>query len=910
MSAAEPAPMIGREREIAVISTALSQLTVGSARVITVTGDPGLGKTRLLEEATRLAGVHGHPVLAGRVPYGSRGPADPLSDALHDYRYGIDRAESPRDLLARIAAPGLVLILDDIDRADPAAVVELLRLLRRPPQAPVLMLMAYRPRQVAAWLHQYVTGGSHPRAVDWLPLAPLDGDEAARLVAADPLLSWRPALHSDSGGNPRYLQVLAGQGTGIAPGTWALSGELADLSPAAQLAASAAAVLGDPFALAVVGAVAELTGPELHAAIDELARQDLVRPVEADGRFVFRHPVVGTVAYAAAAPAWRLAAHARAALALRAIGTSPDAMAHHVERSAAVGDREAIALLVAAARADGETMTPTRSRWLRAALRLLPADSQAPRPATLMVALAAALAAEGRLAESRVTLHRAWPAAVAHHSRTYDLVAGLGAIVEWLLCRGAEGRALLDRAAGATSGASTAVRPTRSLALAVIDLADGSLDGCRRWSADALTGAEHSGDRALAGVGHGLMLVADCLDARADDAAPRLDALAAMVDGLVDSELAGNLGATGLLGLGEMMFGRPVDALRHLDRALTVAHASGTLLAVPHLQAGRAFVLRALGRLTEATVAAAEAVELATTSGSDEQLVLALAARCCVATWTGDRDGALRAGAAATGWRARRPSRWVTALAHRMYAEARLAGGGREGSRTLTDALGGADLPELDRWSRPYTYELLTRMELADDSRADAMEWAIRAGGTVTASGPPQRAGMAELAIAEALAAEEPVTAQCHAATAARLLDASGLRLDAARAWLAGGVAAASGGDPQQAAAQLRRAQAVFDAAGAHGWSRYAVAERRRLAGRAPRTGTAAPRSGLDTLTSRERQVAMLVSEGLTNRRVAQRLHVTEKTVETHLSRIFAKLCVGSRVEMARVCLDPTSRTS
>ncbi|MFI5843737.1 LuxR C-terminal-related transcriptional regulator [Catenuloplanes sp. NPDC051500] len=908
MSAVERAPMIGREREIAAISTALSQLSAGSARVIAVTGDPGLGKTRLLEETTHLACGYGYPVLTGRVPYGSRGAADPLSDALHDYRYGINLSDSPRDLFTRIAAPGLVLILDDVDRADSAAIEELLRLLRRPPHAPVLVVLAYRPRQVAAWPHQYVIGGGHPCHVDWLPLDPLDADETARLVAAHPVLSWRPTLHSDSGGNPSYLRVLAEEGTGPASGTWALSGELADLSPTAQLAASAAAVLGDPFAPAAVAAVAELPGPDVHTAIDELARHDLVRPVDADGRFVFRHPVVGAVAYAAAAPAWRLTAHARAAVALRAIGTASHAMAHHVERSAAVGDRAAIALLITAARADGETMTPTRSRWLRAALRLLPAGSRAPRPATLMAALAATLAAEGRLAESRVTLHRAWPEIVAHDSRTYDRLAGLGAMVEWLLCRNAEGRALLGRAGGTTSRESTTLLPTHALALAVIDMADGHLDSCRRRSAEALTGAAHSGGRALAGVGHGLILVADCLDVRADDAAPRLDTLAALVDGLVDGELAGNLVAAGLLGVGELMTGRPVDALRHLDRALTVARAAGTLLAVPHLQAGRAFVLRALGRLAEAAAAAAEAVELATTSGSDEQLVLALAARCCVATWTGDRDGALRAGAAATAWRARRPSRWVTALAHRMYAEARLAAGDREGGRTLIDALGGADLPELDRWSRPHTYELLTRLELAGDSRADARGWAVRAGTTVTASGPPQRAGMAELAIAEALAAEEPVTALCHAAAAARILDSAGLRLDAARAWLAGGVAAAAGGDPQQAAVQLRRAQAVFDAAGAYGWSRYAVAERRRLAGRAPRTGASAPRSGLDTLTSRERQVAMLVSEGLTNRRVAQRLHVTEKTVETHLSRIFAKLCVGSRVEMARVCLAPATK--
>jgi DNA-binding NarL/FixJ family response regulator len=60
-------------------------------------------------------------------------------------------------------------------------------------------------------------------------------------------------------------------------------------------------------------------------------------------------------------------------------------------------------------------------------------------------------------------------------------------------------------------------------------------------------------------------------------------------------------------------------------------------------------------------------------------------------------------------------------------------------------------------------------------------------------------------------------------------------------------------------------------------------------------------RSGtvLSALTRREQQVASLVSQGLTNRRIAQRLHVTDKTIEMHLSNIFAKLGVSSRTETA-----------
>ncbi|WP_182885267.1 helix-turn-helix transcriptional regulator [Microbispora sp. H10885] len=61
-----------------------------------------------------------------------------------------------------------------------------------------------------------------------------------------------------------------------------------------------------------------------------------------------------------------------------------------------------------------------------------------------------------------------------------------------------------------------------------------------------------------------------------------------------------------------------------------------------------------------------------------------------------------------------------------------------------------------------------------------------------------------------------------------------------------------------------------------------------------------ADRPGAATLTARERQIARLVSEGLKNREIADRLYVTQKTVEMHLSRIFAKLGVSNRVGVAR----------
>lgn len=58
--------------------------------------------------------------------------------------------------------------------------------------------------------------------------------------------------------------------------------------------------------------------------------------------------------------------------------------------------------------------------------------------------------------------------------------------------------------------------------------------------------------------------------------------------------------------------------------------------------------------------------------------------------------------------------------------------------------------------------------------------------------------------------------------------------------------------------------------------------------------------SGIDQLSGREREIAELVADQLTNREIAERLYLSEKTVESHLRNIFGKLGVASRVAVAQ----------
>jgi len=88
----------------------------------------------------------------------------------------------------------------------------------------------------------------------------------------------------------------------------------------------------------------------------------------------------------------------------------------------------------------------------------------------------------------------------------------------------------------------------------------------------------------------------------------------------------------------------------------------------------------------------------------------------------------------------------------------------------------------------------------------------------------------------------------------------------------------------------LEQAQRLFGDLGARLWSARAKAELGRIGGRAPSTGE---------LTASETRVAELVAQGWTNKQVAASLHLTERTVEGTLSRVYAKLGVRSRTELA-----------
>jgi DNA-binding NarL/FixJ family response regulator len=147
------------------------------------------------------------------------------------------------------------------------------------------------------------------------------------------------------------------------------------------------------------------------------------------------------------------------------------------------------------------------------------------------------------------------------------------------------------------------------------------------------------------------------------------------------------------------------------------------------------------------------------------------------------------------------------------------------------------------------------------------------------------------------LAHERADEAAAAAEQAAAAFEEIGFPLDRARSLLAAGAAKRRAGQRRQAADSLASAIEILNALPAPLWLERAQEELRR----------ASPRPRRDReLTDAERRVAALVAQGQTNREVAAQLFTTVGTVEQHLTRIYRKLGIRSRTQLARAAADGT----
>jgi DNA-binding CsgD family transcriptional regulator len=949
--------LVGRARELARLDDALTALERGVPRAVSVMGPAGIGKSRLLAELGTRADARGHIVLSGSAAELEQDlPFWVFVDALEDYVEGLDPrrlerldpavrgelgqvfpaladptiAPAPalheryrthravRVLLEQLAATKpVVLILDDFHWADAASTDLLVALLRRPPDAGVLIATAARPRQLQARLTAGLDRAQRDELLARFELDALTPEQASELLGRRD-----DALYEESGGNPFYLEQLArapAAGSPAAGGEVSLAGvevprmvasalteELALLSVPARRVLDGASVAGDPFELDLAAAAADLPEPDVLDAVDELTGEDFVRPTDMPRRFRFRHPIVRRAVYEAAPSGWRIAAHERVAAALGARGADAASRAHHVERSARHGDRPAIAVLRDAGVETLLRAPATAAHWFESALELLPSDSTAQERVELLLPMARALTATGQWAEGRAALLESVAIAPPEGTALRTELAATTARVEHLLGLHEQAH---DRLVAALEELPDEVSPE-----GVSLLIELTLDGLHRmnydamppWGERAAAAARRLDDRALLAAALAAAARGAAVPGATEEAETRRAEAAALIDAMPDAELAQRLDALTHLAGTELYLHRFADANAHAQRALANGRATGQDQQFPLVYAILGITWLFRGEIAESVEPLDAAVEAARLTGNAQALAWSRYPLSRIALAQGDMALAITSAQEAVDVTDdARPNHHFSHAAFAL-AEASLETGKPERAVELLErSSGGADQSLVAKAFRAFWLELLTRARLALGHTAAAARAATDARASADAVGLPLAGAWADRALAAvALNAGDAARAAELALSAAEVADVAGAPLEGATARVLAGRALSAAGDREGARETLEAAAAEFSRRGAVRYRDAAERELRQLGHRIHRRSQPTTPDGsgvVASLTKRELDIARRIVDRRTNRQIADELFLSPRTVETHIRNIFGKLGADSRVEVARI---------
>jgi DNA-binding CsgD family transcriptional regulator/tetratricopeptide (TPR) repeat protein len=916
--------LVGRGAERNAIKRAVSGLMAGIGSVLRICGEPGIGKTTLLREVIERAKAGGARVLSATGNPLERDRSFGLvRDAFGDWLGDVD-AQACRQfgrhrlysdiagLLRWLAIEGpVVLALDDVHWADTASCELVAHLLCRWPRGAVLGVFAHWAAPPVP-LRSALAVATSQRHVATLELGPLTSDDADEMLGDAVPPTTRRCLYEMSGGNPFYLRELRETLTttaSVPPRVLQLvDDELLSLSVPARSLIRGAAVAGEPFPVTVAAGIAGIAECDVASALDELQAHGLVRRADAlgegtllhDRQLVFRRPLLGRAVYESLGEGWRMQAHARAAKILGEQGAPIAIRAHHVERYAAPGDRAAAKLFEQAGYELAMRAPSGAADWFARALSVMPHDVAPDRRVSLLTGLASALAMFGTTIDCRKVLDEALVLAAdaSPDQRAHCVVTA--ARVHHVVADRRDMRAILE----AELDSCTDVRWQGRLhaQLSIEHWTAFQWRRMRAHAASALTLARRGGDGDQQALAHVLAAHAHKELGALPAAVKSVRSARAIVDRLSDDRLAPLLEVLAYLGQAEHELGQHRDAVLHLERGLAIARERGQDLHVPRLGATLGLALASLGRLKDAAQTADVAVRVAAALEASRPRAVALATRCAVAVTQGQFAQALRAGQQATDAAETTGNRpLAAAVAHRLGEALIESGDHSRGRDTILEGCGGTRLSWVAAQLRPRVYGLLADADLAQGRIGHAENW-VRAA--------EQHAARLALAIGQAdartaraalMLAQQDRRAAAVAIESAATYSTLAQEVDAARARALAGRALALGADRASAVERLRHAHRAFDACGATRMRDRVAAELRGLGERVGRSGrrVRVPAQGVASLSPREREVVELVALGQSNRRIADALFVSAKTVETHLSNIFEKLGVSSRAEVA-----------
>jgi len=901
----------GRADEVARIDRLLDGARGGMSAALIVHGDPGIGKTALLDEgAARAAGF---TVLRARpLQTESELPFAGLSDLLRPLLHLLDRIPEPQaavlsgalalgpptpgdrfaaaaatlSLLAAGADAAPVLaVVDDAQWLDTPSRESLLFAGRRLGGEGVVLLLAMRDRP---WLES--------AGIERLELRGLEPDTAAELVSGTGRtvsVGVRERLVTDTAGNPlALLEAIAtltdAQLGGSAPIVEPIAvGRNIERSFAQRLAPlpdetrralliAAASYSGDANEIAL--ALAEMGVP--MSALDAAAREGLVT-IQA-GRVEFRHPLLRSAAYHVAEPADRRAAHRAFARALNL--DQHDGIAWHLAAAAAGPDEEVAQLLEnSATAAHGRRGYVAAANALATAARLSPADPDRIRR-TIQAANAFWIGGEAQTAADllagvldltadpllRADMQQLRAVALMFVGPAKDAVVLLvdeaGRVEPHDPVRAATMLSLASTAASGTADIDAAVETAR-----------------RAVRVSGPTGGPVSMLAALA-LASGLTLAGRVGEARGilEPLLPLLET----IDPLGEAGIVAVTAAHMLSWMEEWEAAR-----RILERTVTTARVASAVTVLSYPLSILAELELRCGRMATAYAAAAEAVQFAIETGQAMVSSIALVVLARVEARLG-LDGECRAHVAAALDVARR----LGVIPVENYAACALGelelslGRPERAAAHLSECLRldiryGVGLPSVVP-SNADLVEAYLRVDRAGDAvrELETLEEQGRATGNLWAAATAARC--------RGLLADE----DGYEAVLLKALELHGDQepYERARTELCLGRRRRHSRHRAAARVMLHQALSTFEKLGAELWAKQARAELRA-------TGeTPAPRPGgsLMTLTPQELQVALVVAGGATNKEAGASLFISPKTVEFHLGHVYGKLGVRSRTEL------------
>lgn len=453
---------VGRERELHLLRARIDEAILGRGGLLLVSGEPGIGKTRILTEAARYAESTGMVVLWGRCWEGEGAPAfwpwrqiiracmagapergpeliargeEILRSLTSNELLTVDRIDTDAQfrlfdaisdvLRSVLAARPVLLLLDDLHQADASSVRVLEFYLNEIAHARCLVVASARelePRPQVSSVLDRLARDPFARSVK---LAGLNGQEARTLISSH--LAGVPIsdthlerIERRTEGNPffvievcRTIKLSGGiDGSAVLDVPASLKNlldqRLADIGPAGRALLRTAAVIGRSFPKALLdrlGGPANPTEGDLRLAEEKgLIRSALTGP----GEFQFTHALIREAFYGELSPEDRATVHGKVGDAIAATpGMGPDrcadTLAHHYFAAGhhAPGGKAIECTLRAAAQARSTAAYDYAAELLQRALTLPEVADDGDLKADILLQLGGALLAAGRWFESR-----------------------------------------------------------------------------------------------------------------------------------------------------------------------------------------------------------------------------------------------------------------------------------------------------------------------------------------------------------------------------------------------------------------------------------------------------------------------------------------------------------------------------